>query len=549
MKKMKNGKWTALYERISREENNDGESCSIVYQKEYLERYAAANGFENCRHYTDDGFSGRNFERPGWKQMLADIEDDKIDTVLVKDMSRVGRNYLQTGFYTEVYFKKKAIRFIAIDSHVDSARSDNIEFVPMLNVLNEMYLRDQSRKVVIGYHAKGMTGAPIMSTPCFGYVKDPEDRNRWLVEPQAAETVRRIFELAAGETNPHRITRILQSEKRLTPAAYFESQGLRIRTGKKSGITGPYDWNSATILNILNAQEYLGRTVNFKSGKASYQAKRKANPAEKQAVFEHTHEAIVTPDTWDKAHAFLSSRRQVQPFTQWPTSPFKGKVVCAKCGAIMYNVRCNETKKDGSIRKRDYFICSTFNNTSRQEKRGCIQNKLNADDLRELLKAILQAICQEAAIDRKAFAQKLRLTLSHQPNQAVVIQKDAATKRKRMNELDRLLKKLYEDYALDKISEAQFDALSAQYEAELDTLEKAVLAQQEQLKVFRTDEENIDRFLKLVDEYQHCENYSDEMLAKMIEKVVVHERIKSESGEPIRAMEVYLSFIGRLPMQ
>ena len=262
--------------------------------------------------------------------MLADIEDDKIDTVLVKDMSRVGRNYLQTGFYTEVYFKKKAIHFIAIDSHVDSARSDNIEFVPMLNVLNEMYLRDQSRKVVIGYHAKGMTGAPIMSTPCFGYVKDPEDRNRWLVEPRAAETVRRIFELAAEETNPYRITRILQSEKRLTPAAYFESQGLHTRTGKKSGITGPYDWNRATILNILNAQEYLGRTVNFKSGKASYQAKRKVNPAEKQAVFEHTHEAIVDLDTWNKAHAFISSRRQTQPFTQWPTSPFKGKVVCAK---------------------------------------------------------------------------------------------------------------------------------------------------------------------------------------------------------------------------
>ena len=451
--------------------------------------------------------------------------------------------------YEKEQAELKAIRFIAIDSHVDSARGDNIEFVPMLNVLNEMYLRDQSRKVVIGYHAKGMTGAPIMSTPCFGYVKDSEDRNRWLVEPQAAETVRRIFELAAEETNPYRITRILQSEKRLTPAAYFESQGLRIRTGKKSGITGPYDWNRATILNILNAQEYLGRTVNFKSGKASYQAKRKANPAEKQAVFEHTHEAIVDLDTWDKAHTFLSSRRQTQPFTQWPVSPFKGKVVCAKCGAIMYNVRCNETKKDGSIRKHDYFVCSTFNNTSRQEKRGCIQNKLNADDLRELLKAILQAVCQEAAIDRKAFAQKLRLALSHQPNQAAVIQKDAATKRKRMNELDRLLKKLYEDYALDKISEAQFDTLSAQYETELDTLEKAVLAQQEQLKVFRTDEENIDRFLKLVDEYQHCENYSDEMLAKMIEKVVVHERIKSESGEPIRAMEVYLSFIGRLPIQ
>ena len=172
-------KMTALYERISREDRNEGESFSILRQKEYLETYAAANGFENCRHYTDDGFSGRNFERPGWQQMMTDIDGGKIGTVLVKDMSRVGRDYLQTGFYTEIYFKEKDVRFIAIDSHVDNSCSDSLEFAPMLNVLNEMYLHDLSKKVNIGFRAKGMSGQSLTSTPLFGYKRDPEDKNHW----------------------------------------------------------------------------------------------------------------------------------------------------------------------------------------------------------------------------------------------------------------------------------------------------------------------------------------------------------------------------------
>lgn len=247
-------KMTALYERISREDRNEGESFSILRQKEYLEAYAAANGFENCRHYTDDGFSGRNFERPGWQQMMTDIDGGKIGTVLVKDMSRVGRDYLQTGFYTEIYFKEKDVRFIAIDSHVDNSCSDSLEFAPMLNVLNEMYLHDLSKKVNIGFRAKGMSGQSLTSTPLFGYKRDPEDKNHWVIEPETAEIVRRIFELAATGMNPHRIAKTLQTERRITPSTYFRRSDMGNRYHARRQETGDYDWHRGTVIGFEQAR-------------------------------------------------------------------------------------------------------------------------------------------------------------------------------------------------------------------------------------------------------------------------------------------------------
>ena len=301
---------TALYERISREDRNEGESFSILRQKEYLETYAAANGFENCRHYTDDGFSGRNFERPGWQQMMTDIDGGKIGTVLVKDMSRVGRDYLQTGFYTEIYFKEKDVRFIAIDSHVDNSCSDSLEFAPMLNVLNEMYLHDLSKKVNIGFRAKGMSGQSLTSTPLFGYKRDPEDKNHWVIEPETAEIVRRIFELAATGMNPHRIAKTLQTERRITPSTYFRRSDMGNRYHARRQETGDYDWHRGTVIGILNKREYLGMTVNFKTCTPSYKAKQVQNPIEKQVVFENTHEAIVDRQAWERAHkAFEKPKR------------------------------------------------------------------------------------------------------------------------------------------------------------------------------------------------------------------------------------------------
>ena len=266
---MNSRKITALYERLSREDAHSGDSDSIAPQKAYLEQTAAARGFENCRHYTDDGWSGGSFDRPGWNDMIADIEAGKVGAVLVKDMSRVGRDYLQTGFYTEVYFARKGVRFIAVDSHVDNQAGDSNEFAPLLNVLNEMYLHDQSRKVSIGFRAKGMAGKPLMVTPCFGYVPDPEDKNRWIIEPHAAQTVRRIFALAAEGTNPNRIAVILRDEQRISPGVYFAQLGVGNRCGGRAADGDLYHWRRETVVKILRMPEYLGKTVNFKTSKAS----------------------------------------------------------------------------------------------------------------------------------------------------------------------------------------------------------------------------------------------------------------------------------------
>ena len=541
-------KMTALYERISREDRNEGESFSILRQKEYLETYAAANGFENCRHYTDDGFSGRNFERPGWQQMMTDIDGGKIGTVLVKDMSRVGRDYLQTGFYTEIYFKEKDVRFIAIDSHVDNSRSDSLEFAPMLNVLNEMYLHDLSKKVNIGFRAKGMSGQSLTSTPLFG--RDPEDKNHWVIEPETAEIVRRIFELAATGMNPHRIAKTLQTERRITPSTYFRRSDMGNRYHARRQETGDYDWHRGTVIDILNKREYLGMTVNFKTCTPSYKAKQIQNPIEKQVVFENTHEAIVDRHAWEKAHEAFEKPKRAK--AENADSHFKNFVFCARCGAPMSNLHHAQHLKTGTICYYDFFICSTYRKSEHLEERQCVQNAFSAKALRPLLKETIQTVSRYALTNQKEFLARLqREMLAEQPEQTKQLKKGIAAKNKRVAELDRLLKKLYENYALEKIPEERFDALSAEYESEQTQLEKAVLEEQQQLDEIQSGEDKIERFMALVERYRNCTEYSDEVLRQFVEKVIVHETVKDEDGERSREIEVYLNFIGKfdVPVQ
>ncbi len=543
-------KMTALYERISREDRNEGESFSILRQKEYLETYAAANGFENCRHYTDDGFSGRNFERPGWQQMMTDIDSGKIGTVLVKDMSRVGRDYLQTGFYTEIYFKEKDVRFIAIDSHVDNSCSDSLEFAPMLNVLNEMYLHDLSKKVNIGFRAKGMSGQSLTSTPLFGYKRDPEDKNHWVIEPETAEIVRRIFELAATGMNPHRIAKTLQTERRITPSTYFRRSDMGNRYHARRQETGDYDWHRGTVIGILNKREYLGMTVNFKTCTPSYKAKQIQNPIEKQVVFENTHEAIVDRQAWEKAHEAFEKPKRAK--AENADSNFKDFVFCARCGAPMSNLHHAQHLKTGTICYYDFFICSTYRKSEHLEERQCVQNAFSAKALRPLLKETIQTVSRYALTNQEEFlAQLQREMLAEQPEQTKQLKKGIAAKNKRVAELDRLLKKLYENYALEKIPEERFDALSAEYESEQTQLEKAVLDEQRQLDEIQSGEDKIERFMALVERYRDCTEYSDEVLRQFVEKVIVHETVKDEDGERSREIEVYLNFIGKfdVPVQ
>ena len=548
MKTDKYTKWTALYERLSRDDDTLGDSVSIAHQKTYLRKYADEHGFVNCHDYTDDGWSGGTFDRPAWNQMIADIEDGKVDTVIVKDMSRVGRDYLQTGFYTEIYFAQKRVRFIAIDSRVDNMRSDSNEFAPVLNVFNEMYLHDQSRKVRIGFHARGVSGKPLVSTPNFGYLKDPEDKNRWRIDPAAAETVRRIFELAASGNNPNQIAGTLREEQRMTPGTYFAERGQRNRCNNKKK-AGAYDWSRSMVTSLLRAREYLGETVNFKTAKTSYKAKRVATPRDAQLVFTGTHEAIVDPETWERAQQMLKQR--ARPHAAPCNSPWRGKVICAQCGAPMYPLHQKVKLRNGNDSLREFFICSTHRNALDKAESPCSANTFSAKALRVLLTDTIHTVSRYALENEDDFVQRLHSGVSQDWDHAKAVKRRIAALERRASKLDRLLKKLYEEYALERIPESRYDLLSAEYETELAHAEEAIAEEKQRLEKMTVTQDSAERFLELARRFQDCAAFTDEQLNLFTDRVIVHETVKDADGERSRSIEVILNFIGafRIPAE
>lgn len=337
---MKENLITALYERLSRDDDLDGESNSIVNQKLYLQNYADEHGFTNCKHYTDDGWSGGNFDRPGWKSLIADVEAGKVGVILAKDMSRIGRNYLETGFYTEVVFRKHNVRFIAIANGVDNDHPETGEFVPFLNIMNEWYLKDQSKKVTAAYQLRGKSGLPTSNNCVYGYRKDPASKHHWLIDEDAAVVVRRIYRMACEGHGPYEIARILSREQIESPGTYAAKHG-----GAGRAADNPHDWNGATITHILTHPEYLGHTVNFRSGKKFCRDKRRDNPPEEWLVFENTHEAIVSKETWELAQCALKSRKRTD--TLGVANPLTGLLYCADCGRRMYNHRGGTKNENG----------------------------------------------------------------------------------------------------------------------------------------------------------------------------------------------------------
>jgi site-specific DNA recombinase len=366
MKRPDNNKITALYERLSRDDELNGDSNSIVNQKKMLEKYAKEQGFTNLAHYTDDGYSGTNFDRPDWKRLTADIEEGNIGCVIVKDMSRIGRNYLEVGFYTEVLFREKGVRFIAISNGVDSTHSESNEFAPFLNIMNEWYVRDTSRKIKSVLRNKGMEGKHLTSNAIYGYKKDPDDNNHWLVDEEAAAVVRRIFQLIIEGNGPMQVARILTNEKVERPSYYLAKQGLGTCRGK-CDITRPYSWTATTITDLVSKPEYMGHTVNFRTFKESYKDKHSqyANP-EEWLIFRDTQEAIVDEDTWNMVQKIRETKHR--PIAQGKANPLTGLMFCADCGAKMFNHRTKgyeKKDKDGNptgkyTNAQNNYTCSTY---------------------------------------------------------------------------------------------------------------------------------------------------------------------------------------------
>lgn len=536
-------KITALYERLSRDDELAGESNSIVNQKRYLESYAEQHGYANIVHYTDDGWSGGNFDRPDWKRLIGDIEAGLVGTVLVKDMSRVGRNYLQTGFYTEVLFRQHGVHFIAIANNVDSEDTSTNEFAPFLNIMNEWYLRDVSRKVKAAYQTKGKAGLPTNCNAIFGYVKDPENKNHWIVDEEAAPTVRRIFQLAVEGNGPYTIAKILTAEKVEAPGPYWARKGLRTLPGDSP----PYEWYGHTVSDILSKPEYMGHTVNFRTSKESYKSKKIIyKPPEEWMIFENTHEAIVDKETWELAQKLRQTVRRTD--TTKEANPLTGLMYCADCGERMYNHRAKYMTKSEGEKLQDNYECAAYSRSQPRSVHKCCSHYVTTAAVRELILLTLQAICPWAIQNKEEFTARVREESELRQKSAVKeTKRQVASMKKRHAELDVLIQKLYETYALGKMPEERYDALSAGYEKEQKDLTARIARCQQELDAYEVDSDRIEKFLALAEKYTDFSVLTTPMINEFVDRIEVHAPSKPR-GKREQQIDIYLNFIGNFPI-
>ena len=535
-------KITALYERLSRDDDLAGDSNSVINQKKYLEGYAADHGYRNCVHYTDDGWSGGNFERPAWKRLIADVEAGKVALVLTKDMSRIGRDYLQTGFYTEIVFKQHDVRFIAIGNGIDSSDPGSSEFAPFVNIMSEWYLRDLSRKQRTAIRVKGESGKPTTNCAIYGYRKDPNDKYHWLIDEEAAAIVRRIFQLTIEGHGPYEIATMLCEEKIETPATYFAGQGRGVWKSKED-IPRPYSWNGFAVGQILSKPEYMGHTVNFRTHKESYKDKRAVvHSPEDWLIFENTHEAIVDKATWELAQKLRKTPRRHDTIGE--ANPLTGLLYCADCGAKLYNHRSRGTP--AKPYSSDWFNCSTYTLARQYHDSACSNHHISTKALRTMILEAIRAASTYAISNEAEFVQKVRAASEVRQAQAAKDLKRKLNKdRRRCEELDTIIKKLYESYAVGRIGEERFDTLLAGYEQEQATLRQSVTEAEAALDSFEQDTANVERFLSLAKKYTDFSELTTPMINEFIEKIIVHAPEKID-GDRTQEVEIYLKFIGGL---
>lgn len=553
-KKAENEKITALYERLSRDDEMVGDSNSIVNQKKMLEDYANQNGYTNIEHFTDDGYSGGSFDRPDWKRMVAGIEDGSIGTVIVKDMSRIGRDYLQVGFYTEVMFKEKEVHFIAIANGVDNQKRESSEFAPFLNIMNEWYIRDSSRKVTTVLRARGMEGKHTTNNAIYGYRKSEEDKNQWVIDEEAAEVVRRIYRMSLEGKGPYEIARILSEEQIERPSYYLAKRGLGTCRSNNNTAT-PYVWRGATVRDILSKPEYMGHTVNFRSYKESYKDKRaKKTPKEDWVIFKNTQEAIVSEEMWNKVQELRKTVRRTD--TVGEANPFTGLLYCADCGAKMYNHRGGAGRArnwkgelNGKRRPdRDEYNCSTYNLSRQSYDKQCSQHYIRTEVVRKLVLETIKAVSDYVITNEEEFINRIYSTSRDKQKESIrSLKRKIAQDTKRVNELNMLMKKLYEDNISGKLSDKRFEFMLSEFENEQDTLEISMENAKAEIEKHESDTVRADKFIELVKRYTDFSELTTPMLNEFVEKILVHEADYS-SGERVQEVEIYLNFIGKFEL-
>ena len=545
---------TALYERLSRDDDLAGDSNSIVNQKKMLEDYAKNNGYTNTVHFTDDGFSGGSFERPGWKQMLSRIENGDIATVIVKDMSRVGRDYLQVGFYTEVFFREKGVRFIAVSNGVDSTNNTSSEFAPFLNIMNEWYLRDCSRKITAVLRAKGKEGKPITSNPPYGYVKSPDDKNLWLVDEEAAEVVKKIFRLTVEGMGPYQIAKRLTEEKMEKPS-YYQATRQRGNFKTMCDFETPYNWTGGSVVRILERPEYMGDTVNFRSHKESYKDKKAVkNSSEDILIFQDTHEPIIDRRTWYLVQELRKTVRRVD--TSGEGSLLTGKLYCADCGGKMHYRRSTTRAgrdwrgiPNGEVQHTSAgFNCSTYNSSRKKYKQVCCSHSIKEDTVKQLILESIRYALKSVRMDEAAFIKSMRSASEvRDKGEVKKLKTDLAKKEKRFADLDLLIKKVYEDNAMGKLPDRRYEMLSSDYEKEQQEIEISIREIQEKLMQFEEDTDRTEEFLSLVHKYTDIQELTPAIVNEFVDKVLVH-KIEETDGDRVQEIEIFLNYIGRVEL-
>ena len=539
-------KITALYSRLSRDDELAGESNSITNQKSLLADYAAKNGFLNIRHFSDDGYSGVNFNRPGWKELIAEIEAGDVAVVLAKDMSRIGRDYLQTGFYTEVFFREKNVRFIAISNNIDSANSESGEFAPFLNIMSEWYARDTSRKLKTVFRAKGQSGRPTTNKAVYGFLKDPDDKTKWIVDRDVAPIIQRIFQMTVEGTGPGKIAAVLRAEKVDKPGYHMSQIGV----GDHQWGDERYrcEWSSSTVSKILSKPEYAGHTVNLRTAKENFKDKKMTwKPKEEWLIFPSTHEAIVEQGVWDTAQRCRTVKRRTD--TLGEANPLTGLLYCADCGRRMYNHRCNPcvTKDkrydDRPITKkgRDVYCCSLY----QIHRKDCTMHYISTDSVRSLILETIRRATAYAKENEAEFVKMLREASAVRQNETAKNHKrQIAKNEKRIAEIDTLYRKTYEDFSAGLLNENRFRQLSDGYENEQATLKTQTAKLKAELAQFDSDGLRADKFLELAKRYTDFTELTAPLLHEFVEKVIVHEADRS-SGKREQRVDIYLNFIGQ----
>ena len=526
----------ALYCRLSRDDELQGDSNSIKNQKAILGKYAQEHGFSNPQFYVDDGYSGTNFNRPDFTRLMDDVNDGKVRTIVVKDMSRLGRDYLKVGLYTEITFPEAGVRFIAINDGVDSESSVDNDFTPFRNIINEWYAKDTSKKIRAVFKAKGNAGKHLCTCPPYGYKKDENDKQKWLVNEEAAKVVKEIFSLCMQGYGPTQIARILTERKIDTPTVYNRNHGLPATSLQ---MQSPNIWNTEAVKRILENLSYCGHTVNFTTTRKSYKSKKKVRlPREEWVVFKNTHEAIIDEETYETVQRIRQAKRR--PTRMGEMSVFSGLVCCADCGKKMYLCRCSKSKQ------KDYFNCSTYR---KKTKHLCTSHQITVEAVEHLVFTDLQRILAAARANEKQFAEMLSSVQSKETKKALTAKaKECEEAEKRITALDRIIQTLYEDKISGAITQERFARMSKAYEQEQQTLTERVAKLRAEISAAKKETDNAAKFMRMVKRYTEIEKLTPEIVREFVEKVIVHQ---AENIDGIRRQKVEIIYncVGAIPSE